>query len=144
MASISDIPPQNIYVRLASSSAEAGESMVKLGEVIGSMNVAFKPVVASASGINSNQLNVNTIGPNTYTSGGAVGTWSTGATPFTQTPAQQIFPVDETTWQVGDERIAEFALIALVKEYKRKQDMIANRPKFTSVEQAEKWLEAVS
>ena len=116
--------------------------MVKLGEVIGSMNVAFKPVVASASGINSNQLNVNTM--NTYTSGGAVGTWSTGATPFTQTPAQQIFPVDETTWQVGDERIAEFALIALVKEYKRKQDMIANRPKFTSVEQAEKWLEAVS
>jgi len=114
--------------------------MVKLGEVIGSMNVAFKPVVASASGINSNQ----SIGPNTYTSGGAVGTWSTGATPFTQTPAQQIFPVDETTWQVGDERIAEFALIALVKEYKRKQDMIANRPKFTSVEQAEKWLEAVS
>jgi hypothetical protein len=100
------------------------------------MNISLKPSPSISSGVNSNTLNV-TNGPVPLKS---VNTWTTQQA----WPVGSVHRVDSQTWQVGDEQIAEFALIALVKEYRRRQDMIANRPKFTSVEQAEKWLEAAS
>ena len=123
MAKVPDkIALGEVFVSLTTSTTQAAESIQSLGVVLA--NLPVNPPSPLKTGINANSSSIST--------------WTTSQV------FEQIRRIDAQTWQVGSEQITEFVLIALVTEWKRKQKMIANRPKFTSVEQAEKWLEAAS
>jgi hypothetical protein len=122
-----------VYVRLHTAAQEAVGSMESFNAAMSSS----PHMHAVSNSANSNSINL----------GGLSG----GSSSFTFIPngsftsGGPVSPSDKVGfWMVGGREISTVSLLLLVEEWFKKQDRIANPPKFDTPEAAQEWLDSVS
>lgn len=137
---------QSVYIRLHTAAQDAAEVMNNHHTAMSaSPHMHAVNVVGGGgggggtygNGVNSGSINVNPWGGTPIPSGS-----------FTFIPTDGDMPVVRMSrpgfYMVGDREISTVVLLMLVDEFFKKQERIANPPKFDSPEQAQEWLDSVT
>lgn len=125
---------------------ENEQSLSDLLEMMGKQASEVKMALYTASNTAnqavSNMNHIHAVGTPQYVTGGVAS--SSGSVTFFPSDTPLVRQSRAGYWLIGDREISTVVLLALVDEFFKKQERIANPPKFDTPEAAQEWLDSVS